>query len=1245
MNVMSIPDPSVSGTSANSIKSLPPAQSGPASSTPDTRAMQVNEFTLTTTRLVKTSAAKLLVLQGTIAGASCTFLIDTGASRSFISTSFAAKFTHKPPVKHVADKVRLADGTHILSDAYFPRARFHLGTYSCIHDFHTVPLSEFDVVLGKDWLNTISPVTFDFQRNVMSFKAHGRRHVLRSPRESALVPSDNFLSIMSFKRALRKPGTELYVVQCKDFQPSSNSVSSPAPRSVMSPADPVPLVDLSDLHKQFADVLQPPAPGLPPERPGYDFQIDTIPGSAPPSCAPMRLAPPVLEYLKQDLEEMVANGYIRPSTSPYAAPLFYVKKKDDAKLRMVLDYRALNAVTIKNKYPLPNIDDLLNQLHGAKVFTKLDLAAGYYQLRMHPDSVAKTAFTTRYGSFEFLVMPMGLSNAPSAFQRLVNDIFRPYLDKFVQVYLDDILIYSRTPEEHKVHVRKVLQLLKDNHLHVKPSKCKWAVPAVDYLGHTVTGEGIGVDPRKVQAITDWPAPANQQQLYSFLGLANYYRRFIHDYAKIALPLYSLLGSKATWQWTPDHDSAFASLKQALSSAPLLATPDFSKPFVVQCDASDFAIGSVLSQGTDADHRVIAYESRKLKDAETRYLNHDKELLSVVHALRTWRHLLIGSPFTVRVLTDNTPAKFVLSKKATSLNRRQTAWLDFFADFDFTLEHVPGTANVVADALSRRPDHAPSESSLFSLIFQTTLDPPAKQPSDFLLFALHSSTVAVQPTRRQTSLLKAVRAAGQKDREYADVLHAVRARSRFDFSIKDGVLYRNSKAGSQLYVPAGPLRHTLLHEAHDAPFSGHLGRHKTLQRLQQHYYWPYMDLSVREYTRSCPSCQRNKPSSQPPLGLLQPIPVPERNWQSVSLDLITCLPKTSSGHDSILVVVDRLSKMLHAIPTTIHATSADLARVFHDNIFKLHGLPQQLISDRDTRFTADFWSSLFKTLGTKLSFSTANHPQTDGQTERANRTIEEMLRSYVSPFQDDWDQHLAAAEFAYNSGVHASTGYTPFFLNYGFTPDTPASLLAPSATSVPPASGAAFASHMTDLVNSARTALIAAQQTMARYYNQHRRDHQFRVGDKVMLSASHFSNLPAHAQTAIRKLGPVAYGPFPVTEVISPLAYRLKLHPRMKIHDVLPISRLRPYHDGSVEFPDRVTDMPPPPDIIDGEKHIHVQAFLKERQHYGYQQFLVKYSGMDDAANEWQFAADLQEDLDPAYYAQLLSAFKAKNTAK
>jgi hypothetical protein len=371
--------------------------------------------------------------------------------------------------------------------------------------------------------------------------------------------------------------------------------------------------------------------------------------------------------------------------------------------------------------------------------------------------------------------------------------------------------------------------------------------------------------------------------------------------------------------------------------------------------------------------------------------------------------------------------------------------------------------------------------------------------------------------------------------------------------------------------------------------------------------------------------------------LQPIPVPDRNWQSVSLDLITCLPKTKSGHDSILVVVDRLSKMLHAVPTTIHSSSSDLARLFHDTIFKLHGLPQQIISDRDTRFTADFWSSLFKTLGTKLSFSTANHPQTDGQTERANRTIEEMLRAYVSPFQDDWDQHLAAAEFAYNSSVHASTGYTPFFLNYGFTPDTPASLLAPSRTSPTPASGAAFASRMTDLINSARTALVAAQKSMAYFYNQHRKDHQFNVGDKVMLSASHFSNLPAHAQTAIRKLGPVAYGPFPVLEVVSPLAYRLKLHPRMKIHDVLPISRLRPY-------PHRATAIPPPPDIIAGEQHIHVQAFLKERQHNGYQQFLVKYTGMDDAANEWQFAQDLQEDLDPAYYAQLLSDFRSKNTS-
>lgn len=1176
------------------------------------------------------SPSDLMYLDGTILGARIRFLLDSAAGKNFISSHLLDRLGRKAFKKASSDKVLLPDGSYMPSDSILPSVRIKLSGFADAVTFHVLPLATFDVILGKPWLTQHNP-SVDWVKHRVTVVRNKHKYVLLPPPATSARSHPLLLSAMQFKKAVRQ-GAEVYLCHIKTISdpsatPSDASVPSvhntsgaPSPSDApsvpsASASEPKPLVDVSALLAEFSDIFPDDLTDMPPHR-AVDHVIETIPGATPPTRPVIRLSPPELDLLRDTINDLLDKGFIRPSTSPYGAPVLFVKKKDQS-MRLVTDFRALNAITVKNTNPLPHVDMIFDQLHGTKVVSRLDLRSGYWQVRVAEDSIHKTAFKTRYGLYEYTVLPFGLCNAPATFTRMMNDIFRPFLDQFVQVFIDDILVYSDSVESHLQHLRAVFEKLREHKLYAKLSKCSFAMPRTEFLGHVISEEGISCDPAKVKAVVEWPEPKAVSSLRSFLGLANYYRRFVNKFASIADPLYALLPKHAKWDWSPAQQASFEALKHALATAPVVAPPDFTKPFIVRTDASGVGLGAVLVQGTGDSERVIAYLSRRLKPAEARYPTHDIELLSVVYALRVWRHYLLGSPFKVQIQTDNTPTKHVMTK--SDLNARQARWSGFLAEYDFSIEYIPGPTNVVADALSRRPD--------------------------YMLNALATSSVSVLPSPRDKALLSSVRDAASGDLLYTSIMDEVKSSKRSDFCISHGVLYH--VPSSRLYIPDGKLRRTLLHEAHDATTSGHLGRHKMLARLQSHFYWPNMDRTIRDYVRTCPACQHNKPSSQPPFGLLQPLPIPERTWKDVSIDLITALPVTASGHDAIVVVVDRLSKMIHCIPTVTAIKAPELARLYFDNIFKFHGLPSSVVSDRDPRFISDFWSSLFKHTKTKLNMSTANHPQTDGQTERANRTLEDMLRAYVSPFHNDWDLHLTAAEFAYNSSVQASTGHTPFALNYGYTPDDPLSLLSATAKlpSVPRLTGAGFLQQLQRDLISAKAALVKAQARQAAAYNKHHRPGSFVVGDKVLLSSKHFSNIPGATESSVRKLGPKAYGPFTITKVISPVVYRLQLPANIKIFPVLHISKLRPWHDGTSQFPERPVTHPPAPDFIDGEEHFHVAAFLKARySNTPRAQYLVEFTGYDATFNEWILVSQLKEDLSADYFASLEATFLSKQSA-
>ena len=498
------------------------------------------------------------------------------------------------------------------------------------------------------------------------------------------------ISALQMKRLLRQPIAQawLAVVQTpdedEDFPPETSS--SGATRDPALAAPPA----VQALLQQYADVFPSVLPpGLPPSR-GVDHDIELLPGAKPPVGCNYKMSYPELDELRKQLDELLANGHIQPSKSPYGAPVLFVKKKDGA-LRLCTDYRALNNITLKNRFPLPRVDELLDRLQGACYFSKIDLRSGYYQVPIAPADVPKTAFRTRYGHFEYLVMPFGLTNAPATFMSLMHQVFSHLLDNCVVIFLDDILIYSRTLEDHLLHLKQVLDTLRQNQLFGKLSKCSFCLPETHFLGFIVSGNGIQVDPAKVQAVTDWPVPQDLHHVRQFLGFVQFYRRFIEGLSNIASPLTHLTRKDTPFLWTPACQAAFQTLKDRLTTAPILQlpSPDPDHPFYVRTDASDFALGGELSQDQGHGRVVLAYESRKLNAAERNYSAYDKEALAVVNAAINWRCYLEGRK--VILLTDHAALMFLL-RQGQIKSSRQARWMQLLQPLNIEIQHIAGKSN-------------------------------------------------------------------------------------------------------------------------------------------------------------------------------------------------------------------------------------------------------------------------------------------------------------------------------------------------------------------------------------------------------------------------------------------------------------------------------------------------------------------------------------------------------------------------
>lgn len=1119
-----------------------------------------------------------------------------------------------------------------------------------------------DILFGRPWMDRLRVTIAPAKRSIY---IHSTRQRIRiQSREGEPVPT------LRDHQPLQEISAAAYALHCQSAGKSLVFAASLA--DIEKALAPKPAINLRELlPRQYAHhrwIFDPKtASKMPPLRgPDIDHQIafTQVEGKDPePPWGPLyNMSRGELLVLRKELTSLLDKGWIRASSSPAAAPVLFVKKPGGG-LRFCVDYRALNAITRKDRYPLPLIRETLNSLSKAKWFTKLDVSAAFHKIRINKGDEWKTAFRTRFGLYEWLVTPFGLANAPSTFQRYINWTLRQYIDDFCTAYLDDVLIYTNGPlSEHRRQVNQVLQKLGEAGLPLDIKKCEFEVKSTKYLGFIIeAGRGLSMDPEKIKAIKDWEAPKTVKGVRSFLGFANFYRRFIKNFAGLAAPLTRLTGNIA-FQWTQEEQKAFDTLKDIFVTEPVLAQFDPERETVLETDASGYATAGCLSQYDDQGLlRPVAYFSQKMNPHECNYEVHDKELLAVVHCLQEWdAELRSVERFTI--VTDHKNLEYFM--KPRWLNERQMRWSILLGRYNMEIAYRPGKQNPRADALSRREQDMPQDASDERILYRykQLLHPTTihRQEDDYLedpdgAVVTLSTTVAIPPPivdqleteddaeRRDSSpeqardnlatLDQLWEDAVKGDEQYKAIRQAViEAERRLPPSLglkvsinecavdQEGrLLYRDRR-----WVPQSePLRTGLIDKSHSPVVAGHPGRQATYQTIAREYFWPGMSRDTRRFIRNCSVCGRIKPWRDGLHGLLKPLPVPDQIWKEISIDFITDLPE-SEGCTILLVVTDRLSKDIVLVPLPDMSTET-LVQAFIKHVVAYHWLPTAIVSDRGSQFVSALWKRLCEVLGITRRLSTAFHPQTDGSTERMNSVVEAYLRAYVNWDQSNWAKLLGIAMIAIRARQAVSTGVSPFFLQHGYYVDPIQLEMRHQVRDYTAGeqrgkkAAEAIANKFKAVFDLAQATMAESQQEQERQANQRRKvPLQLRVGDKVWLS------LGKHMKTqrSNKKLD-WKNTKYTVLELVGTHAVRLNTPPGPE--NVFHINRLR--LAASDPLPSQQDDdTQPEPIEFEGEpewKVDRINAERRVRRGRGFQvQYNVQWAGY--AQPTWE-PAKLLED--------------------
>lgn len=1170
----------------------------------NTTAVELAEMSM----LVVSSTPSTPILKKVqISGRECLMLIDSGASHCLLSgrgfdtsvmpttTLVARGFDGQGQRRTVPTselEVRCEDSVVIVPFVFWPIAY------------------DYDGILGRPWLEASNP-RIDWVNRSLSWPPTPDPDDPESPEPEMLgldaavaVFSPNGLkplevSLEAFRtRLLNHEYLEVFRLVLE-----TGVLPKPTPRQVV------------ELLNEFDDVF-PPAlpPELPPER-EVQHDITLKPGAVPSSRAPFRHARVEEEALKALVEELLGRNNIEESNSAWVSNIFAIPKKDiktgkaprkvdwirsgnaGLPVRWVIDYRHLNSQSVVPKIPLPRVDDIFDRLSGAAYFSTLDLMSGYHQMLLTPRSRALTAFQAGGELYQWVVAPMGLAGMPGSWSRLMRHLLgKPHFQAFCVVYLDDICVFSATLSDHVIHLRKVLIVLREAKLYARKDKCKWAQSSIVFLGHRISASTISLDPAKTQAIAQMQPPRSRKELQRFLGLCGYYRRFIPRYASLVFPLSELVKQSTLWTWGEAQATAFDKVRQLLQQSPVLRLPQFSQPFFVTTDASDIAVGGVLSQVSNGIEHPLAFLSRKLNGTEKRWPAYEKELYAIKFCLEKWRSYLLGSVFTV--YTDNSACKWFFSKPTPS--PKLLRWLDFFGQFTFKVYHKPGATNVVADALSRQAE---------------------------------VSAVAINGP--DPAFAERVQALYRTDDFCVELLEKIRGQDIAvceSYSLNDGILI--TREGSRVVLPRDDrLLLDILVHYHDHAIVAHPGAVRTYLSLRQHFLWKSMRAVVDDYVRTCETCCRNK-SGDRRRGMLQPLPIPTASWTDISMDFVTGLPE-SGGSDAVYVVVCRLSKRARYLPSRKDATAEDVAREFFNQIVVLHGVPNSIVSDRDPRFLSDLWRAMMQIMQIKTKMTVAHRAQADGQSERQIRTLEDALRCTVSHYGDDWYQWLPCIEFAHATSISTSTGLSPMEVETGRRPIPHVWISLEQSE---------FVRTRDEAVRMARAQLLKAQERQRRYYNRGRAEVHFQAGDFVFVKANllNVNRLgrpdydPARDPT-VNKLLPKWLGPFPIEAVIGAANYKLTLPAVLRSHRTFNVDQLKKSFGCPPEFVGRPIRRTAPVLYDDQGQRIYViAALLQKRRRRRRTQYLVQWADLPSSENSWEYVENISH---VAHWQQLLTAFR------
>ena len=888
------------------------------------------------------------------------------------------------------------------------------------------------------------------------------------------------------------------------------------------------------LIREFADLFRTPE-DAPTRIHNVEHHVNT--GNAKPiHSRAYRVSATEQEIIRKEIQKMLLMGVIRHSSSPWSSPIVVVMKKDGTR-RFCVDYRKLNAVTERDVYPLPRIEEVLTYLQGKIIFSLCDAIFGFWQIPMSADSISKTAFISQDGLYEFLVMPFGLTNAPSTFQRLMDQVLQGIRFLFVLDYIDDLLTFSNSFEDHLVHLRELFSRLRHANVRLKAAKCQFGLSEIIFLGYVVSSDGIAPDPSKIAAVLKFPTPQNATDVRSFLGLCNYYRRFVKEFAHKAHPLHLLTRLNTPWRWTPEHQQAFDFFKKVLTEAPVLVLPDTTKPFVLYTDASTYAIGAILSQVYDDGDRVVSYLSRSLNSAEQNYTTTERECLAIVWSIKTFRPYLHGQDFTI--ITDHHSLVWLMTYKDAS--PRLLRWSITLQEYKFKVVYRPGKNHANVDALSRN----------VSVLAITSVK--------------SSDSISIGPEF------------GESQRRDASLsyFYQLGLHQHDSFVLRNGVLFKRKSTPKQLqkWLKLDPSDDNLLYlyqdclvipasaraEAltivHDDAFSGaHMGFRKCWLKLQQRFWWPRMAKDLDHWIKSCKICAQFSPSKPPRVGKLMSIPVMSP-FEIVGVDVVGPLTITSKHRRFIVVITDHFSKWAEAFPVTNHSATV-VADLLVREVFSRYGVPKKILTDQGQEFMSLMIAVLCQLFGADKINTSTYHPQTDGNTERFNRTLCKMLKAYTKANQRDWDEHIHLVLFAYRTSIHTSTGFTPFFLLHGYDALYPVDVKVNPELGQPlpyPAYVNRLAKRLTLAQELVQDHIQRAQQRQAYYYDKLTKSaREYEIGDLVM------EYTPTTKEKLSKKLLPKWFGPYEVIAKTTPVNYKLVCPGSKQQPWVTHVSRLKPY---------------------------------------------------------------------------------------